>query len=69
MEKFYTVRNYIHYLIYDPLLSPFGNAKKKLQHLSRRRFWPNLQMAAARKPFMDYGEFIYSKKLYPLLNF
>jgi hypothetical protein len=69
MEDFYTVKNHIHYLISDPLLSPFGHAKQKLQHLSRRRFWPNLQTAAARKPFMGYGKFIYSKKLYPLLNF
>jgi hypothetical protein len=26
-------------------------------------------MAAAREKFMGYGEFSYSKKLYPLLNF
>jgi hypothetical protein len=58
MEDFYTVKNYIHYLIFDPLCGPFGHAKQNLQHLSSRRFWPNLQMAAARKPFMGYGKFL-----------
>jgi hypothetical protein len=57
MENFYTVKNYIHHLISDPLFSPIGDAIQKLQHLSGRRFWPNLQTAAARKPFMGYGKF------------
>jgi hypothetical protein len=34
MENFYTVKKYIPSLISDPLLSPFGHAKQKLQHLS-----------------------------------
>jgi hypothetical protein len=55
--KFSTVKNYIHYSIFDPLFSPFGHAKQKLQHPSRRRLLPNLQMAAARELFMGYGNF------------
>jgi hypothetical protein len=58
MENFYTVKGYVHYLISDSSLSPFGHAKQKLQRLSRRRFWPNLQMAAAGKMFMGYGKFL-----------
>jgi hypothetical protein len=69
MENFHTAKNYIHYLISDLILSPFGHAKQKLQHLSRRRFWPNLQMAAAHELFMGYGKFLYSKNSCPLLNF
>jgi hypothetical protein len=69
MENFYKVKNYIHYSISDSLLGPFGKAKQKLQHSSRRRFWPNLQTAAACKPFIGYGKFLYSKQLYSLLNF
>jgi hypothetical protein len=57
MESFYAGKNYIHYLISDPLLSPFGHAKQKLQHLSRSRFWANLQTAAARELSMGYGKF------------
>jgi hypothetical protein len=33
--NFYTVKIFIHYLISDSLLRPFGHAKQKLQHLSR----------------------------------
>jgi ribosomal protein L28 len=58
MENFDTVKKYIHQLTFDPLLRPFGHAKQKLQRLSRRRFWPNLQTAAARKPFMGYRKFL-----------
>ena len=68
METLYTLNTYIHYLISDSILSPFGNAKQKSPHLSRRRFWPNLQTATVRKPFMGYGKFLYSKNLYPLLG-
>jgi hypothetical protein len=69
MENFYTVKNHINSPISDPLLSPLGNAKQKLQHLSRMRFWPKLQTAAVSKPVMGYGKFLYSKKPYPFPNF
>jgi hypothetical protein len=55
MENFYTIKNYIHYLIFDPLFSPFGHAKQKLQHLGISQFWPKLQKTTARKPLMGYG--------------
>jgi hypothetical protein len=54
---FTKVKNYIHCLISATLLSPFGQDKQKLHHLSRRRLCPNHQTAAVRKPFMCYGKF------------
>jgi hemolysin-activating ACP:hemolysin acyltransferase len=37
MEINYTVIKYNHYLIFDPIFSPFGHARQKLQHLSRSK--------------------------------
>ncbi|PLW29856.1 hypothetical protein PCASD_21201 [Puccinia coronata f. sp. avenae] len=50
MDIMFYINNYIQDLISDALLSPFGQAKQKLHHLSSTSFWPNLQTAAVRKP-------------------
>ncbi|PLW37935.1 hypothetical protein PCASD_10061 [Puccinia coronata f. sp. avenae] len=46
MDIMFYINNYIQDLISDALLSPFGQAKQKLHHLSSTSFWPNLQTAA-----------------------
>jgi hypothetical protein len=57
MEINHTVIEYNHYLISGPFLSIFGDAKQKLQHWSRSRFWPNLQITATIcKSLMGYGK-------------
>ncbi|PLW27043.1 hypothetical protein PCASD_26184 [Puccinia coronata f. sp. avenae] len=57
MDIMFYINNYIQDLISDALLSPFGQAKQKLHHLSSTSFWPNLQTAAVRKPLTRYGKF------------
>jgi hypothetical protein len=55
MKINHTVINYKHFLISGTFLSTFGDAKQKLQHWSRSRFWPNLQITATCKSLMGYG--------------
>jgi hypothetical protein len=63
MEINSTLKKNIHSLISDPILSPFGHTKQKLQHLGISQFWPKLQKTTARKPLTGYGIFLYRKEL------
>ena len=62
MKYFDKIKSYNHYLISDPVLRPFGNAKQKLQHYGTSQFWPNLQITTTRKPRVGYEIFLYSKE-------
>ena len=56
MEINHKLNIWDNYLISDPLFSPFGLVKQKLQHLIIGQFWQYLQMTTARKPLMGYGK-------------